>query len=271
MGRLIAPLPVLQEGRSPKESLKEYQFSEESSNSSRKLQNLLIAHATGDRKDDGEYVLLRQKLISNKALAPLLPQFLQTCRNLDQFWQLIKSKFKTYAERKNQIWEEFNPLFEAFEQDSAPSDKAITESLGIIDPPYVQAAWAKAIERRSSDPEGAITSARTLIESVCKHILDESKTQYEDDAELPKLYKHTAEVLNLAPSQHTDKVFRQILGSCTSIVEGLGSLRNRLSDAHGKGKIASKPASRHAELAVNLSGALAMYLLATWETKESNY
>jgi hypothetical protein len=58
-------------------------------------------------------------------------------------------------------------------------------------------------------------------------------------------------------------VFKQILGGCSAVVEGLGALRNRLSDAHGTGKSAVKPAARHAELAVNLAGALAVYLLAT--------
>jgi hypothetical protein len=105
---------------------------------------------------------------------------------------------------------------------------------------------------------------------VCKHILDESGIAYDDGADLPKLYKQTAETLKLAPSQHTEQVFRQILGSCTAIVDGLGSLRNRLSDAHGKGKIGKKPSPRHADLAVNLSGALATYLLATWEARNEN-
>jgi hypothetical protein len=82
-----------------------------------------------------------------------------------------------------------------------------------------------------------------------------------------KLYRQTAERLNLAPSQHTEQVFKQILGGCTAVVEGLGALRNRLSDSHGKGKARVKPASRHAELAVNLAGALAIYLLATWEAQ----
>ena len=90
---------------------------------------------------------------------------------------------------------------------------------------------------------------------------------YDDGADLPKLYKQTAETLKLAPSQHTEAVFKQILGGCTAVVEGLGSLRNRLSDAHGKGRVGAKPAPRHAELAVNLSGALATYLLATWEAR----
>jgi len=232
------------------------------------LQNLLISQATGGNEDDAEFVRLRQMMLANPALEPLLPRFLRTCRNLSQFWQFIKFKFSTYAERRDYIWGEFRPMLEAVERGSlAPSDEVVSRTLEKFDASHVQAAWSKALDRRSSDPEGAITSARTLIESACKHILDESGVTYDDGADLPKLYKLTAETLSLAPSQHTEQVFKQILGGCTAIVEGLGALRNRLSDAHGKGKVAGKPASRHAELAVNLSGALTTYLLATWETR----
>ncbi|MGE6473339.1 abortive infection family protein [Serratia proteamaculans] len=84
-----------------------------------------------------------------------------------------------------------------------------------------------------------------------------------------KLYRQTAELLNLAPSQHTKKVFKQILGDCTSVVEGLEVLRNRLSDSHGTGKAGVKPAPRHAELAVNLAGSLVLHLLSTREAKSS--
>lgn len=38
---------------------------------------------------------------------------------------------------------------------------------------YVNRTWSKAQERITSDPSGAITSARSLLESVCKHILEE--------------------------------------------------------------------------------------------------
>ncbi|ALJ28532.1 MULTISPECIES: abortive infection family protein [Burkholderiales] len=232
------------------------------------LQNLLISQATGGSEDDAEFVRLRQALLSNTALDSLVPQFLRTCRSLAQFWQFIKYKYKTYAERRNCLWSEFRPILDALERGGlAPSDSSVTTALEKFDAAHVQAAWSKALDRRSSDPEGAITSARTLIESVCKHILDEAKVSYDDTADLPKLYKQTAEILKLAPSQHTEQIFKQILGGCTSVVEGLGSLRNRLSDAHGKGRIGIKPAPRHAELAVNLSGTLANYLLATWEAR----
>ena len=102
---------------------------------------------------------------------------------------------------------------------------------------------------------------------MCKHILDEAKVYYDDTADLPKLYNQAAETLNLAPSQHTEQVFKQILGSSTSVVEGLGSLCNCLSDAHCKGRVGSRPSPRHSVLAVNLSGALASYLLVAWESR----
>ena len=231
------------------------------------LQNLLISHATGGRENNVEYTRLRQTVLANTALDAYVPQFIKTCRNLDQFWQFIKYKFGSYAERRDYIWAEFFSLLEVLERGGlAPSDEFVTNGIKKIDSAHVQTAWSKALDRRANDPEGAITSARTLIETVCKHILDDMNVQYDDTVDLPKLYKETAKVLNLAPSQHTEEVFKQILGGCTAVIEGLGTLRNRLSDAHGKGKVGAKPASRHAELAVNLSGSLASYLLATWET-----
>lgn len=149
-----------------------------------------------------------------------------------------------------------------------PSDNEIKQVLEKVDSDHIKEAWQKSIERRITDPEGAITAARTLLESVCKHILDEIAVTYDDKTDLPKLYSMVANELNLGPNQHTEKVFKQILGGCQSVVEGLGSLRNKLSDAHGKGKAGIRPAPRHAELAVNLAGTMATFLIATWEARK---
>lgn len=232
------------------------------------LQNLLVSRATGGVEDDNGYGSLRQALLAQSALEPYIPRFLRTCRNLAQFWQFIKYEYGSYAERREFLWNQFRPLLEILERGgTAPSDHVVSTIIESFDSAHIQTAWTKALDRRASDPEGAITMARTLLESVCKHILDEAGVPYDDSPDINKLYRQTAERLNLAPSQHTEQVFKQILGGCTAVVEGLGSLRNRLSDSHGKGKIAVKPAPRHAELAVNLAGALAMYLLSTWEAR----
>ena len=145
-----------------------------------------------------------------------------------------------------------------------PLDAPISATLSTFDTESVHRAWLKALERRESDPEGAITIARTLLETVCKRVLDELGERYTDREELPKLYRMTAEKLNLAPDQHTEQAFREILGNCQAVVNGLAGLRNKLGDAHGKGRRPVRPAPRHAELAVNLAGTVAMFLVATF-------
>lgn len=151
-----------------------------------------------------------------------------------------------------------------------PADDMISQALISFDESGVHHAWQKALDRRASDPEGAITAAKTLLETVCKHIIDETPGQsYGDNDDLPKLYAIAAECLNLAPSQHTEKMFKSILGNCQSIVGNLAGLRNKLGDSHGQGKRHVKPQARHAELAVNLAGSMAMFLVSTWEARKA--
>jgi hypothetical protein len=138
-----------------------------------------------------------------------------------------------------------------------------------FDTASIREAWRKSLDRIPGEPDGAITAARTLLESVCKHILDEINVEYSDNADLPKLYGLTSKELNLAPSQHTEEAFRKILGGAHSVVDGLANLRNRLGDAHGHGKRPVKPLPRHAELAVNMAGSIASFLLTTFEAKHS--
>jgi len=150
----------------------------------------------------------------------------------------------------------------------SPSDRDISIILSAFDIDTVHTRWQQALDRRESDPEGAITLARTLLEDVCKWIITEADEEYLEKDDLPALYKKLAKVINLAPDNHTEAIFRQILGSCQSVVESLGALRNKISDAHSRGPKRAKPAPRHAQLAVNLAGTMATFLVSTWETKK---
>jgi len=232
------------------------------------LQNLLVSEATGGSESDADYRQLRQVFLFNPALERLLPPFVRTCRTLPQFWQFIKHKVPSYAERRGYIWDEFSPLLDRLENGGQAADETVSTTLEGFDTAHVNAVWSKALDRRETDPEGAITSARTLLETVCKHVLDDLCVEYGETDDLPKLYGRTAKALNLSPSQHTEEVFKQILGGCTTVVQGLGSLRNRLSDAHGKGRVRVSPSPRHAELAVNLAGAMASFLIQTLNARK---
>ena len=236
------------------------------------LKNMLVARATGDTTDrDHEYRGHREILIASPGTKAKLPNFVLTCRTLYEFWGFIQPKFGAYQQRREFLRDEFDPLLTMLEGGaSSPGDESATDLLTRLDWNEVQAAWRKALDRKATDPDGAITAARTLLESVCKHVLDDAGVAYDQSADMPKLYGLTAETLNLAPSKHTEKVFKQILGGCQAVVEGLGALRSRVGDAHGQGRRPIKPAPRHAELAVNLAGAVATFLAQSWEKTRSD-
>jgi len=151
---------------------------------------------------------------------------------------------------------------------AAPADAIISKVLVSFDESGVHHAWQKALDRRVSDPEGAITAAKTLLETVCKQIIEAAGKTFGEKDDLPKLYNLVAECLKLAPSQHSEEVFRSILGNCQSVVGNLAGLRNKLGDSHGQGKRHVKPQARHAELAVNLAGSMAMFLISTWTARD---
>lgn len=233
------------------------------------LQNTLIARATAKECSDADYQYLREQLMANSSIKGLLPSFVRTSRTLSQFWGMIKPKIDNYEGRRKYIWDAFRPLLdklEGIENPQSPHNNSVSSTLSsYYDLERVHSEWKKASDRRHEDPEAAITSARTLLEAVCKHILDEEGVEYDDGLDLPKLYKETSKALNLAPEQHQEPIFKQILQGCYSVVTGLGSLRNKLGDAHGKGKKAVKPEPRHAAFAVNLAGSVAEFLIETWK------
>lgn len=227
---------------------------------------LLTAFATGgavDQTTATNYESFR-KILMASVESPRLPGFVKRCRTLGDFWTFIKPRVRTYQERREFLLEEFNPLLTFLEGDSQEPTPEAEPILSKLDSEHVRTAFTNATNRVASDPAGAMTAARTLVETVCKHILDDAGIAYDDAADLPKLYKLVARSMHLAPDQHTEEVFKQVLGGCTSVVEGLGALRSKLGDAHGKGRKAARPSARHAALVVNLASAMCVFLVETW-------
>jgi hypothetical protein len=233
------------------------------------LQNILIKVAENGSLNEPIYKQLRQDFMNSDAKAHL-PKIITTCYDYRGVWAYLKqiaSGSGSWDVRRSHIRGEFTSLLAYLENNnSAPSDSSTSEILSLFNAEEIHAAWEKALIRRHEDPEGAITASRTLLEAVCKHILDEASVNHSND-DLPKLYKKTSEVLNLAPSQHTEQAFKAILGGCHTIVQNLGTLRNQIGDAHAQGKNAVRPAPRHAALAVNLAGIMATFLIETWNAR----
>lgn len=236
------------------------------------LRNGLTDAATNGSMDSGEYRELRREFMTDSRTRELLPSFTQVCHDIGDFWEFIKHEFPTYAERRKFLREQFAPLLSVLEQTGSPPEDLIRKGLTAFSAAEVSAAWHKALERAESDPEGAITAARSLLETVCLHILeyDPAEKAKGPADDLPKLFRRTSELLNLSPALHSEQVFKQILGGAVGVVEGLGALRNKLGDAHGKGPRPVRVSPRHAHFAVNLAGSVALFLVETRAAREAH-
>ena len=228
------------------------------------LQSIMIDRVTyfrGGPEAVRLYGALRASLMRDDALRTRLPQAVRVCRMLDDLWDFIQPNFPTYASRRSFFREEFDSLITYLENlTNNPSSEILDGSFSDFSVAGVQNLWNKASERIEQDPEGAITAARSLIESVCKHVLDEAGEQYGD---LDNIYRQASRLLGLAPDERSEQSFRQLSGACNSIVGSLNEIRNRFGDAHGRSGSDAAPLPRHAELAVNVAGSLAIFIMRT--------
>jgi hypothetical protein len=236
------------------------------------LLHLMIARVTdGGKVPKGEFEAARRALLGDPTGKRFAPECVQICREPDAVWSYVKSQdpeLPTYESRRQFLRGEFEPLLSALEQvEVAPLDELVSKEVDRLGAASLERAWEKGLERRLTDPEGAITTARTMLESTCKTLLDDLGIQYKEKGDLPTLYRKLSSALDLAPSAHTEEQFRAILGACNTVVQELGSLRNRVSDSHGPGRKSYRPAARHAALAVNLAGSMALFLIQTHEAR----
>jgi hypothetical protein len=114
----------------------------------------------------------------------------------------------------------------------------------------------------AGDYSGAITNARSLVESVLVGIekdLDVAAPEY--DGNLQALYKRVQKLLNLEPDRKDiSDSLRQILSGLVSVVGGLAGIRNKMGDAHAT---SYRPSRHHAKLAVYTAVTLADFLFET--------
>ena len=113
-----------------------------------------------------------------------------------------------------------------------------------------------------SDYSGAITNARSLVESVLIGIEKEFDQQApEYDGNLQGLYKRVQKRLHLEPDRKDiSDSLRQILSGLVSIVGGLAAVRNKMGDAHAT---SYRPSRHHAKLAVHTAVTLSDFLFET--------
>jgi hypothetical protein len=122
-----------------------------------------------------------------------------------------------------------------------------------------------------TDPQQAVSGAKSLIEATTKLVLNELAQVYDEQANVPALVKRVQIALKLHPdtlaptARGTDTV-KRILSNLSQVAVGVAELRNEYGPDHGR-TVAVPLGPRHAHLAVGCASAYCRMLLETLEAR----
>lgn len=221
------------------------------------------------------YQVLRKGILDDINVGPSAPKFLRDGRDLDDFFPYIKNTVPggasgIWADRRAHVNSELGPAFDRAEKtDSSAADDDIVDALSELNAARVETAWKRAIARREADPAAALTAARTLLETVSKHVLDRVGVKYSRKDSLGDLYAAAAKSVGVHATQAEGQL-KQFLGACGNVATKIGEVRNEHGDSHGVGADApDEIAPMYGALAVNLAGALAGFLVLAFQNSTS--
>ena len=162
------------------------------------------------------------------------------------------------------------PVFSARRLDSlsTPALDAIKCHIDGVNDSYIAQQITRMETAISNDPDLAIGTAKELIETVCKTVLNDRGIAYSKDVKLAKLVRLACESLSLTPenipnSSKASDTIKGILGNLSSFTQNMAELRNAFGTGHGKEMGTKGLQARHARLAVGAASTLVIFL---WET-----
>jgi hypothetical protein len=129
-------------------------------------------------------------------------------------------------------------------------------------------------ESVDSDPALAIGSAKELVESVCKTILDAKGVSYSKNADLSELVKAATKAVKLAPDDIPSAakgadLIKRTLHSLAGITGNIGELRSLYGTGHGKNAKTKGLRPRHARLVAGCVSTLVTFLWDTFEERDA--
>ena len=153
-----------------------------------------------------------------------------------------------------------------------PAISTAKETLGGTDPGYVAQQITRMEAAVANDPALAIGTAKELVETCCKTILQARRIQFGKSADLSELVKLTIKGLELTPDDIPDKAkaadtMKRLLSNLATITQGVSELRNHYGTGHGKTAGSKGLGPRHAKLAVGAASTLAVFLAETHNEK----
>ncbi|MNZ61932.1 hypothetical protein D3C78_800360 [compost metagenome] len=154
-------------------------------------------------------------------------------------------------------------LLQEFSGQPTPADDTLVELLERVSIYSIREKWEKALHRRITDPSGAVTAARSLLETTLKWIIEQRGGK--PTANNKELFDRAIDSLGI---EVKGKPIEKTIEGLSSIIWGIGDMRNKHGDAHGATSNSTHLKKNEAGFCVNLAGAAALYLLEEFESSE---
>lgn len=152
-------------------------------------------------------------------------------------------------------------------QDNAINPPQITTSIPPLEAGFIDECIYKCREAiLNEDYSGAIRGSRSMCEQVLQAIANDLEVALEDSDKLTTITKKVTTALGMREETLGDE-FKQLTQSLSSVVQAIGNIRNKMSDAHRQ----SMPALKHyAELCVDSSFAFSKFILAVHHRRKGS-
>ena len=156
-----------------------------------------------------------------------------------------------------------------------PNLSGLAEIAARFDADYLRQQISRMEEAVESDPALAIGTAKELIETCCKTMLEERGESFAKDPDMPELTKAVFRQLKMTRDDVPDAIegseaIKRVLSNLGSISNELARLRNLYGTGHGKLADAPGLSPRHAKLAVGSAATLVRFLFESHTEQQSS-
>jgi hypothetical protein len=147
------------------------------------------------------------------------------------------------------------------------------DAVAALDAPELNRQVSRLRDSVNEDPGLAIGTAKEMLETTCKTILEARGVTLDRDWDVPALLKQTRKVLTLLPEDipaaaRGSDTIKRLLNNLGQIGVGLSELRNLYGSGHGRSGSTRGLSPRHARLAVGAVTTLVLFLFETHEERQ---
>ena len=184
---------------------------------------------------------------------------------LQSLWNYRKEKTPPEPNEESQ----FNTILNKFQSGiNCNSLHQLKKKTKILNLDTVKNDLDRALNSISTDPESAITSACSTLESVCRSIIISLNSPLPQNKDLKTLFKTLIPLIGIPnPRKEISQDIINLSSGLTTVIGAIGALRTHGGDAHGRESGYVRLDQNTAKLAVNSAISISIFLIGLWESK----